>query len=374
MTTTTNMQNQETNLMSGVVSNPINIMNTPLTLSNIKWLSINCTYTKLRSFGYSIRFIILINNITYPHDLPANKPQWFQHLLYLITYCPDIDFDVWPLNKPEDIQNAFKKMQIAFNKDIIARSTNNLIKYYVPSETMIVTTNNEHFTPTPPENDYLSNQEQNILKHDLDIRYRDCYGLYNGKIIIAVDFDTNPVRVIFKELLANKTFTPSQSAKWGPAFDFTLPKMGMLNYKNYTILAERVHKKSSPARYRKAIRPDVVLFSDISYRENMILNNSTPNFLNLYSSSTFIEMASTLFNPKFYTYQEALDSVLNYERLAAAFSSSMAIAIDFAKNRIVLYKYGWIIAQLNLKTKKWKMLVDTFNQDLINNNIPMEAN
>ena len=202
--------------------------------------------------------------------------------------------------------------------------------------------------------------------HDLNVKYQDCYGLYGNKVIRYLESVTHSdgIYTAYREIL-NGSFKMTNQVLHSDLFNMTLPKIGFINYRDYVILIERRHKKSSPARYRKGLRSDAFYYTSICGNE--LLSVGTSDIVGTLQDDdmSFKYIAEYVFKPTLFTYEEALEEVFSAKRIAAAFTSSFAIKLDFSTDKIVLHKYANIIGCYNEETSGWDMLTDTFNKDLL---------
>lgn len=207
--------------------------------------------------------------------------------------------------------------------------------------------------------------------HDLSVKYLGCYGLYQD-IVIKINniecYDEDDIRITFipiqKEL---KRITRSIS----PDFNFSLPKLGLINTDFDIFCVERMHKRESPARYRKGLMPECLVYKNLCYFENTILKKTDLIRSVTSDYGSFYKVAEYVFKPISFTYKEALDSVLNADRVAAAFSSAYAVKVDLRINRIILLRYNYVIGTYSIRYNKWAMLTDAFNKSLIDLGVPL---
>jgi hypothetical protein len=223
--------------------------------------------------------------------------------------------------------------------------------------------------PTPQPTPNLSQKV-----HDLQVRYLECYVVQNSKVVSVRDFSIKDGKIIalFKALKDNGNLGPLQEKEYSDdLFDYTLPKLGFVNHGLGVILIERQHKKGSPAKYRRALRFDTLKMVDLCRREKGAIG--IPDYFNTdeyHPEEAFRRLAYELFFQVYPSFQESLNSVLNLEKLASAFSSTLAIKLDSSINKVVLHKNLWAIGEWSDKDQSFIMYVDTFNKDLIKYNIP----
>jgi hypothetical protein len=209
--------------------------------------------------------------------------------------------------------------------------------------------------------------------HDLTVKYADCYGIRRGEVIRLREFSgvsDSKTKAHYQRISSDGYKSDVDSALFDSTFDFTLPKLGFINFRDHVIQVIRQQKRSSPSRYRKGLRSDTVRFTNISSRELSFLNDEDVCIRNEDSfGKLFRVLSNSIFFPEQLSYAEALEAVLNSKRLAASFSSSLAIKIDSLSNKIVLQKNSWIIGNWNSTYSRWDMADNTFNEDLISLNI-----
>ena len=156
-------------------------------------------------------------------------------------------------------------------------------------------------------------------------------------------------------------------------FDYSLPKLGLINFKGGVVLVNRNHKKGSPSKYRKSLRSDTLSYIDLCRRERLSLGEPDYFSKDYFDTDNMFKIVGyDIMYPKMYSYGEALESVINFERLSSAFSSSMCIRLDSYTNKIVLNKYQWSIGEWSDKDKMWLLKTNTFNKDLEKLNIPFK--
>lgn len=211
---------------------------------------------------------------------------------------------------------------------------------------------------------------------ELSLKYLDCFGVKGDKVVYIVEFknDGNGEVIVQYRTINNGEVSVLENDVFDSSFDMSLPKLGLINHDNYVVLVQRRHKKSSPSKYRKALRADTLIVDLPSYKEIKLLNQTGKLINNIHEGSDIIlrKFAEDLFFPKMLTYKEALESVLSFSRLSAAFSSNMAIKLDASLNKIVIIKNQWTIGHLNKKSKRFDMIINTFNNQLIELDIPFK--
>lgn len=213
--------------------------------------------------------------------------------------------------------------------------------------------------------------------HDLTVRYSDCFGVRGGRVVRTLEFSSysdTESNVLFRLIDENGSSSDVESKRFNDSFDMTLPVLGMVNFKDHVIYVQRRHKKSSPSKYRKALRADTIQYTNLSVKELLLLNRA--DITKDYSEEPeFVlkRVAHAIFFPEQYDYEEALQSVTSFNRLATAFSSSMAIKLDSVTNKIVLQKNSWIIGIFNPKDNRFEMVMNTFNSQLDDLKIPFKA-
>jgi hypothetical protein len=184
-----------------------------------------------------------------------------------------------------------------------------------------------HYTPNPIGDDEPEEEEPeevisplfNDTPHDLEIKYQGTYGLHNNRVIYfsnACPKSSAPHKyeIIFKYINPNGTKTSAVSNDISE-FNMAVPKLGYINHNDCAILLERKHKKSSPGRYRRALRADGLSIISLSHNELMDVYGSDPYDIYSYGDETVInKITSSLFFPEFLSYQDAIASLLSFKR------------------------------------------------------------
>jgi hypothetical protein len=116
---------------------------------------------------------------------------------------------------------------------------------------------------------------------------------------------------------------------------------------------QRLHKRGSD-RYKKGIHP-----STFKYTDTCVLEMSRARL-----SYDRRSIMHNLLYPVFPEYNEAIESLLAYEKLSIALSSSICISISARLGRIILEKNCKIIGYYNVKKKSFITYTDLFNKDL----------
>lgn len=216
--------------------------------------------------------------------------------------------------------------------------------------------------------------------HDFEVRFQECWGIKDEKVILSNSFNNslnNQVSMKYyvldkykSEKIGNKKYQRywlrDTEAPINIEFDnnnFPIPKLGFINHSFFTLYFERKHKKSSPSRYRRGLRRDTLDISNPSLYELDVLLNGK-NFLRMDQDTLFQNSAYDLFFPSFFSYEEALDSILSGERLAAAITPTIAIKYDLHDRSVVIMKNLWKIADYNEDFKKFNLRTSLFIDDL----------
>ena len=224
---------------------------------------------------------------------------------------------------------------------------------------------------------YLSVSSSGILtketKHDLNVKYSDCFGLYNEKTVYVKEFGNkrNTIYVRYDEVSNSYLTEDIKQATYSTDFNFVPPVLGAINFEHYVLYIERVHRKPSPGRYRKALRRDLIeiahpyagSLSASGYSNVDVIYSDNPN--------TIKWMMDAILRPVVFTYNEAIASILSFGRIAAAFSPDYHAGFDFATNKIVMYKAIKPIGTYNLSTEKWDMCITSFNNELLEMGVPL---
>jgi hypothetical protein len=222
------------------------------------------------------------------------------------------------------------------------------------------------------EEEIVSNSEVlNIIiesAHDLQIKYLNTYGLKDGIPIYIIDIENSSKESThcIKYYTINDHLILDTKCSFNIGeFDMTLPKIGMINTDKAVVLVERKHKRSSPARYRKGIRPDTLVMTSLSHNSIVELGISDLYDTHYYGDeAVFRLLLKDIFFPKKVSYKEALNLVSSGEKISCAFSQSLAIGACFITNKIYLYKNQWILGTFNPKKKLFLLDNNYFSSEL----------
>lgn len=217
--------------------------------------------------------------------------------------------------------------------------------------------------------------------HDFEVRFQECWGVKDNKIIFSASFNNeinNTVKMKYyvldeyrKEKVGNigyqKYWLKDTEVSCPIEFDnqfFPIPKLGFINHSFFTLYFERRHKKSSPSRYRRGFRNDTIDITNPSlYELDVMLKDR--NIFRMNREELFHNSAHDLFFPKFFTYEEALKSIISGDRLAAAITPSIALKYDHNDKSIVIMKNMWKVGDYNEKTQSFKLRTSLFIDDLL---------
>jgi len=228
-------------------------------------------------------------------------------------------------------------------------------------------TNSTGEAPAPPPFQYNENNH-----HELTVKYEGCYATKDNQVIKIGEFSSlsaNLSTIYYSVIGRDGRYGESKNRTLNEGFSFTLPKLGMINYKDHVVFVQRRHKKSSPSKYRKALRSDTLSFISISPRELALLDKKDIGDMDNYDEA-FRLLSYDIFFPNNYSYEDALESVTTFKRLATAFTSTFLIRLDSTTNSIVLQKYEWVIGSYNKKKGLFEMTINTFNEELLELGIP----
>jgi hypothetical protein len=206
---------------------------------------------------------------------------------------------------------------------------------------------------------------------DLRVKFDGCYGKLGSYVIKASTFNeltTDTSEIVYLRYTKGGR-EERRTEQFTTAFDFTLPKLGAINFKDYSLFVERLHKRSSPSRYRKGLCSDTVEVLNPNSVALELLHISTPflNFSRRFGPSEeriFRSLMYDLFFPTELSFEEAMYSVLSMSRISAAFSHSLTVSMNLSVDKFVLSKNNWVIGLYNEKSKVFEMLLDTFNEEL----------
>lgn len=228
-------------------------------------------------------------------------------------------------------------------------------------------TNSTGEAPEAPLFQYNENNH-----HELTVKYEGCYATKDNQVIKIGEFSSlsaNLSTIYYSVIGRDGRYGESKNRTLNEGFSFTLPKLGMINYKDHVVFVQRRHKKSSPSKYRKALRSDTLSFISISPRELALLDKKDIRDMDSYDEA-FRLLSYDIFFPNNYSYEDALESVTTFKRLATAFTSTFLIRLDSTTNSIVLQKYEWVIGSYNKKKGLFEMTINTFNEELLELGIP----
>jgi hypothetical protein len=220
--------------------------------------------------------------------------------------------------------------------------------------------------------DLVSSPLSGDTTHDLLVKYQDTYGLYKNKPILFKNVVAKPGSLHGYEIhgysldihgLFERSFTSQEMLD----FNMTLPKLGFINHNSLVIYLERQHRRPSPSKYRKGLRSDSLIITNVSssdYRE--VYYSRDPYDTGYYGRDAVIQkILHSLFFPIFYSYEEALNSLLTFKRLSCAISSSLALSINFRTNKILLHRNQFTIGVYNSKLKGIILNTELFTDSLI---------
>jgi len=204
--------------------------------------------------------------------------------------------------------------------------------------------------------------------HDLQVKYLNTYGLKDDIPIYIADIENSSKESThcIKYYTINDYLSLDTKCSFNIGeFDMTLPKIGMINTDKVVVLVERKHKRSSPARYRKGIRPDTLIMTSLSHNSIVELGIPDLYYVNDYGDEpVFRLLLKDIFFPKKFSYKEALNLVSSGEKISCAFSQSLAIGACFITNKIYLYKNQWILGTFNPKKKLFLLNNNYFSFEL----------
>lgn len=224
---------------------------------------------------------------------------------------------------------------------------------------------------------YISTSDTGIetseTAHDLSVKYLNCYCLYQDIVIKIYNILTegDNIYVSFTATQGGYDQYKQVNRPISPDFNFSLPKLGLINTDFDVFYVERLHKRESPARYRKGLIPEYLTYKNLCSFENLSLKKDDLVKSLIYGSNSFNSVAEYIFKPITFTYKEALESILNADRVATSFSSAYAIKIDLKINRVILLRYNYVIGTYSIRYNKWTMLTNAFNKSLIDLGVPL---
>lgn len=229
-------------------------------------------------------------------------------------------------------------------------------------------------TETPPVIPTPNILEYEETADDYSIKFNHCYGVLDNQLLIAMDFYNNDEGgndiVMNYELLESSSWkSKSDGVEVIKKVDWTLPHLGAINAFNTVLFIRRRHKQSSPSRYRKGFRLDIMDIYYPSRKEFSMLGKLS----DISTPSKEKEILKSIFFPNKFEVEEALDSVLSLDRLGAAFSGDYYITLSCSVNNILLWRGANIIGIWNKKFKGFDIHTSLFNDDLNSFGIRWEA-
>lgn len=245
----------------------------------------------------------------------------------------------------------------------------------------VITDEEDLYIPQPPTSpvtqpSFLNNSEYEESANDYHVKYNNCYGILENKVVRALDFynnddeDDNTKVVMDYKVLRNKSwFSKSGGIDIIDDIDWTLPYLGAINVLDTVLFIRRRHKQSSPTRYRKALRLDLLDLYEPTKKEYSMLGKEG------YSggSENWNDVLSSIFFPTQLGVEEALDSVLSLDRLGTAISNEYYFTLSNAINNIILWRGRNIIGIWNKNLKGFDISTSLFNDDLNSLGIKWEA-
>lgn len=255
----------------------------------------------------------------------------------------------------------------------LSTTTHQLFNTHLVSETVSSFDNSLENNEEPIQN---SNEEPFLSSHDLQVMYTDTFGLVGNTVVKVVNIIGNekqskPMEYVELYKSGNKYILDINSKRSDlKDIDFTLPVLGAINTDKYVVFTTRLHKKSSPARYRKGLCFETVSFDNVSKNECKKVGLKDIIDMDRDSLHTqFLNMASFIFKPLVFTFEEALNSVLSFERLSTAFSSSYSIKLDSEVDSIYILRGIYPIAEYDDEAKGFRTFIDIFNEDLLKHGV-----
>jgi hypothetical protein len=342
----------------------------------------------LRKWGFSQRLLIEIRAVDADYDGITLKPRWLETCIkyqdsgFSLNNTPQTPQPAQPhgLNPTTVMPSwaqpnpgGFSPGQInvlAANYGAGTSAVNPLSQ--LPDELFgEITSSDDDFDDDEQEQSAPISSLTGDTPHDLQVKYQGTYGRHKGRPCLFIDANNSnsaPLKYevhgyYYKDSGAiDSSFISTDMSE----FDMTVPKLGFINHDNCVILLERRHKKSSPCRYRRALRSDGVLINGLSAAEYIeAFNKPYPYNPNEYGEDRVMQkILNSVFNPKFFSYAQALEEVSTFKRLSAAISSSLALALDFKADKLYLYKYQWPIGIYDFKKSGFNMSIDIFNDDI----------
>lgn len=313
----------------------------------------------LESWGFSHTLISVIR--TTPITAPRHLPLW-------LKASPKYKDSLWTFNSAP--------LNAQYIEEASSPVMPNLHGFSFQIEESPISTGEEEYDENEPvaSESAHTNTPSSLTGdtvHDLQVKYQGTYGLYNSRPIYLNDISQresspNGYEIFGKYCGVNGELIESFKS-WDVAeLNLTVPKLGFINHTNLAILLERKHKKQSPTRYRKGLRADSLTITNISrieYKEAYSLPDPYDT-ANYGEERVLAKLLHSLLTPVFYSYEEALSLLLSFKRLSCAITSSIALALDFRTNKIILYRNQFLVGSFDSKTNGFILETPIFTDDL----------
>ena len=207
-------------------------------------------------------------------------------------------------------------------------------------------------------------QEHMDSCNDYHVKYGQCYGLLNNNIIKSSDFyldsDDEEIIMHYNTLKNDSWIGREGGVDVIESIDWTLPLLGAINFEDTVVFIGRKHKQSSPTRYRKGFRTDLLDTYEPSRKEYRMLGfSSIGDSLTLDNT-----LLKSIFFPKKYEVDEALDSLLSLDRLGASFSNDYYFTLSASTNGLLLWRGCNIIGVYKKGSGRFKLFNPLFTNDL----------
>lgn len=177
--------------------------------------------------------------------------------------------------------------------------------------------------------------------HDLDIKYSNTIvGYKRGNEVLPFSVvgagGSGDNLVLNGRLLSDKQWKDFSCRISSRNLILTYPRLGNMNLSTTYIYIERTSKK----QYRKTLAKNTLRMYDPFYEERRLLG--LPRIRDIHNKGIYIK----LFNPKFPSIEEALDSVVSKDKLSSAFSPEWGFGLKARSSSVLLFKNEMAVGEI----------------------------
>lgn len=144
---------------------------------------------------------------------------------------------------------------------------------------------------------------------------------------------------------------------------FIHPPLGFINHDFYLLRFIRPHQKVN-GRYRLGFHKDSVYIDNMNSSEIDQFPSVISGASVLQKPNLFINSIYSLVFPKFYSYEEAMDMLLNNKSLGRAITPTIAVKLCSRTNGFILLKNEFTIGDYSPKLKKFILRTNIYNNEL----------